>query len=107
MLLKKLKVTEKKFKTNLLFGTIAYYIQCPENADSSYFNYKNSHSFVLLAICDAKYIGDKAFFLTEYLMRPFPGKQNLNQKKIIYNYRLSQARRTTENFWHFNKLMVF
>ncbi|XP_029170002.1 putative nuclease HARBI1 [Nylanderia fulva] len=124
-------------------------IQCPENAGSSYFNYKNSHSFVLLAVCDANYIftfvdigaygrrsdggifrdsflgqkfrtnemnvpdpkpfyfegnsmpyvlvGDEAFPLTEYLMRPFPEKQGLNQDKIIYNYRLSRARRTIEN----------
>jgi len=28
----------------------------PEIADSSYFNYKSSRSFVLLIICDIKYI---------------------------------------------------
>ncbi|XP_071580664.1 uncharacterized protein [Temnothorax nylanderi] len=123
-------------------------IQCPANAGSSYYNYKNCHSIVLLAICDAKYrftfvdigaygrrsdggifrdsligqkfinkemnlpeweplsfegvdmpyvlIGDEAFPLSEYLMRPYPGK-SLNEDRIIYNYRLSRARRIIEN----------
>lgn len=126
-----------------------YVYQCPNNAGSSYFNYKNSHSIVLLAICDAQYlftfvdigaygrrsdggifrdsiigqryknssmnlpdpqplsiggtplpyvlVGDEAFPLTEYLMRPYPGKGGLSEEKMIYNYRLSRARRTIEN----------
>lgn len=124
-------------------------LQCPDNAGSSYFNYKNHHSIVLLAICDANYsftfvdigaygrrsdggifrdseigqkfekgemgvpepekltvdgmalpyvlVGDEAFQLTNYLLRPYPGKIGLNQDKNIFNYHLSRARRTIEN----------
>jgi len=41
-------------------------------------------------------VGDEAFQLTEYLLRPCPGK-SLNQERTIFNYRLSRARRTIEN----------
>lgn len=45
-------------------------------------------------------IGDEAFPLKTFLMRPFPGRGgnvSLNYKTQIYNYRLSRARRTIEN----------
>lgn len=41
-------------------------------------------------------LGDEAFQLTDYLLRPYPGK-GLNQERTIFNYRLSRARRTIEN----------
>lgn len=43
-------------------------------------------------------LGDEAFALHENLMKPFPRRQSMNdQSKAVYNYRLSRARRTTEN----------
>lgn len=39
-------------------------------------------------------VGDEAFQLTDYLFRPYPGKEHLNQDRIIFNYCLSRARRT-------------
>lgn len=43
-------------------------------------------------------VGDEAFALHENLMKPYPRQQSLNDSsKAVYNYRLSRARRTTEN----------
>lgn len=42
-------------------------------------------------------VGDEAFQLTNYLLRPYSGKGGLNDERNIYNYRLSRARRTIEN----------
>lgn len=41
-------------------------------------------------------IGDDAFPLKRYLMKPYPG-QNLSTEQRMYNYRVSQARRVSEN----------
>lgn len=43
-------------------------------------------------------VGDEAFALHENLMKPYPRRQSLvDHSKAIFNYRLSRARRTTEN----------
>jgi len=43
-------------------------------------------------------IGDEAFSLKTYLMKPFPRRQSRNdRKKDTYNYRLCRARRVVEN----------
>lgn len=42
------------------------------------------------------FVGDEAFPLKSYLMRPYP-RRELNMNSKIFNYRLSRARRTVEN----------
>lgn len=43
-------------------------------------------------------VGDEAFKLSTHLMKPFPRHEGrADNKKAIYNYRLSRARRVSEN----------
>ena len=123
-------------------------MQAPARSGSFFFNYKKSHSIVLMAVCNADYqftltdvgdtgrnsdggvfansaigdalqqnllniplpesisgttamfpyvlIGDEAFPLKDYLMKPYP-REVLTLKERIVNYRLSRGRRIIEN----------
>ena len=124
-------------------------IKQPRNGGSFYYNYKHSHSIILMAIAGPKYeclyadvgsngrvndsgvwnktsllqgiedgtvilpndeklsngedvpyvfLGDDAFALKRYMMKPFP-QQGLTQERRIYNYRHSRARRISENLF--------
>jgi len=42
-------------------------------------------------------VGDEAYSLSKYLMRPYPRSSNLDLKKKVFNYRLSRARRVVES----------
>ncbi|KAK5643275.1 hypothetical protein RI129_007120 [Pyrocoelia pectoralis] len=42
-------------------------------------------------------VGDEAFALSHFLMRPYPRRSNLDRRKKIFNYRLSRARRVVES----------
>ena len=43
------------------------------------------------------FVGDEAFPLRPYLMRPYPGRFLDSEKKRVFNYRLSRCRRVVEN----------
>jgi len=42
-------------------------------------------------------VGDEAFPLTHYMLRPYPRSGRLDRRKNVFNYRLSRARRVIEN----------
>lgn len=124
-------------------------IQKPKNGGSFYYNYKHTHSVILMAIAGPEYeclyadvgsngrvndsgvwnktsllrgiedgsfklpaddelsnglttpyvfLGDDAFALKKFMMKPFP-QQGLTPGKRIYNYRHSRARRISENLF--------
>ena len=116
-------------------------IQKPAGGGSFYYNYKHTHSVVLLAVAGPNYeclyadvgangrcsdggiwgtssiaklldepqkipgsdrvarfvlLGDDAFCLKTYLMKPFP-QRDLTYEKRVYNYHHCRARRISEN----------
>lgn len=54
------------------------------------------------------FVGDDAFALKTYMMKPYAQKK-LDDKKSIFNYRLSRARRISENFFGIlvNRFRIF
>lgn len=42
-------------------------------------------------------VGDEAFQLTDFMLRPYPRRSGLTDEKRIFNYRLSRARRMIED----------
>jgi len=44
-------------------------------------------------------VGDEAFPLKPYLLRPYLGKSRLTSEQDVYNYRLNRARRVIENMF--------
>ena len=57
---------------------------------------------------DCYFVGDHAFPLRRYLLKPY-GYNNLTIKQRIFNYRLSRARRIAENAFGIlaSKLRIF
>lgn len=43
------------------------------------------------------FVGDDAFPLKPYLLKPYSRNDSLNEIKLVFNYRLSRARRIVEN----------
>nr|CAH7740927.1 unnamed protein product [Callosobruchus chinensis] len=86
-------------------------IKRPPCSGSLYYNYKKTYSIILFAMVDADYCftyidlggngrasdsADDAFPLRPDLMKPF-SKHGLSDEEKIFNYRLSRARRVSEN----------
>ena len=49
-------------------------------------------------------VGDGAFPLTEHLQRPYC-RRNMEEREMVFNYRLSRARRVSENAYAFGVML--
>jgi hypothetical protein len=101
-------------------------MKCPPNVGLDFYNYKHFFSSVYLAVVgplywffcidiscqtehpkypnfevpnaaiDYFFVCDNAFPLAKHLMKPYPSR-NLSEERQLFNYRLSRARRISEN----------
>ena len=63
-----------------------------------YKRYKIDDALPNGAIAPYVFVGDDAFALKKFMMKPYP-QQNLTADKRVYNYRHSRAKRISENLF--------
>nr|CAI5842891.1 unnamed protein product [Callosobruchus analis] len=78
-------------------------IICPANTGTEYFNYKKTFSIVLMAIVDGNYcfqyvhIGCQGRMSDGGVYKNTSFHKALQENQLVFNYRLSRARRIVEN----------
>nr|CAI5863039.1 unnamed protein product [Callosobruchus analis] len=86
--------------SNLIFRyiNVGHYGRASDSANFAGSNFKQRlEDDSLNALSGMVLIGDKAFPLTNYLMKPYPRRTQLTKEQKVFNYRLSRSRMTFEN----------
>ena len=71
---------------------------CLKQSKMEPFNFQMMVTCIQIVKASYVLLGDDAFALKRYMMKPYP-QQNLTLDKRIYNYRHSRARRISENLF--------